>query len=135
MSERQFEIYKELNQLKNQLERLIKENGLGDKELKAVKSDMEQLEQMLLERGMDKQSLQKMRQLNYNLLKLENAQLLQNQEPERKASSNYRTFPRENIRDIDSKRFLMENQDVLIRQNLPLSPFYQLKVQEYFKEN
>ena len=135
LSERQFEIYKELNQLKNQLERLIKENGLGDKELKAVKSDMEQLEQMLLERGLDKQSLQKMRQLNYNLLKLENAQLLQNQEPERKASSNYRTFPRENIRDIDSKRFLMENQDVLIRQNLPLSPFYQLKVQEYFKEN
>ena len=128
-----FEIYKQQQELRNQLQdRLSKEglNGNGGKILKK----MEGIEQQLLDKGFNQNTLQQMLNLKYELLKLDKADLEQGEESRRESRTNRRDFQNNaQLSPEDIKKYF-NTTEILNREALPLRQDYKKKVQEYFKE-
>ncbi len=128
-----FEIFKQQQDLRNQLQdRLSKEslNGKGGDLLKK----MEGIEQQLLDKGFNQNTLQQMLNLKYELLKLDKADLEQGQENRRESQTNKKDF-RNNVQlaPDDIKKYF-NTTEILNREALPLQQDYKTKVQEYFEE-
>ncbi len=96
---------------------------------------MEELEKLLLEKGLNKKTINKMQQLNHELLKLEKASFDKGREKKRKSKTNKEIYQQRNIDHINSKNLFFNQDEILIRKTIPLTPYYQQKVKEYFKEN
>lgn len=129
-----FEIYKQQQELRNQLrDRLSKEGmrGAGGDLLKK----MEGIEQQLLDKGFNQNTLQQMRDLKYELLKLDQADLEQGQENRREARTNRREFQNSVKLSPDEIKKYFNTTEILNREALPLRQDYRNKVQEYFKQN
>ncbi|SDW08231.1 hypothetical protein SAMN05444411_10137 [Lutibacter oricola] len=130
-----FEIYKQQAQLKEMLKELLGEQdgknakaGSG----KAVKQ-MEELEKEMLEKGFSKEVIEKMQNISYELLKLEEAELKQGKDSKRKANQNNSDFEKRNIEKLKLQKQYFNSTEILNRQSLPLRSIYKKKVQEYFK--
>ncbi|MDD3721707.1 MAG: hypothetical protein PHW92_04350, partial [Lutibacter sp.] len=135
MNDELYEIYKQQEQLKMMLKDIFgdsSENSKGSNE--AVKK-MEALEKELLEKGFTKELSQKILQLNYELLKLQKARLLQGVDNIRKSKSSEVIFEKKNIEAIELKNRYFNYNEILNRQSLPLHTIYKKKVQEYFKSD
>ncbi|MFK5880186.1 MAG: hypothetical protein QM478_11915 [Flavobacteriaceae bacterium] len=131
-----YEIYKQQAQLRKLLEEALKDKkgtgrGAGEEALK----QMEQLEQDLLEKGFTNEVLQKMMQMKHQLLKLQEAAHEQGLDSKRKSDSNKMQFENKTIKGIDDSKLWFNQNEILIRQSLPLRSQYKKKVQEYFKTN
>ena len=132
-----YEIYQEQQRIKQeleqQLENLINEGDrkLGEKLLR----QMEDFQNDLLENGITERTLSKANNIQYELLKLENATLKQGNKTERESNSNKKDFSN----PITTKPSLLDNYrneiEILNRQALPLRQNFQNKVKEYFKGN
>ena len=130
-----YEIYKEQQalreQLENQLKDLINNDDLriGEKLIK----QMEDFQSDLLRNGVTAQSLNKMININREMLKLENAALKQGMSQERESSSP--NVPFQN--PILTKPSILENYrnevEILNRQALPLQQNFQIRVKDYFR--
>ncbi len=128
-----FEIYKQQQELRNQLQdRLSKEglNGNGGKILKK----MEGIEQQLLDKGFNQNTLQQMLNLKYELLKLDKADLEQGEESRRESRTNRRDFQNNTQLSPEDIKKYFNTTEILNREALPLRQDYKNKVQEYFKE-
>ncbi len=132
-----YEIYKQQQMLRNQLEDELKEmidsdeRKLGEKLIK----QMEDFENDLLENGITKRTVSKVNNIEHELLKLENATLSKGRKSERESSTNL-----DLIRNpILSKPAILDgyknNIEILNRQALPLRQNYQIKVKDYFERN
>jgi hypothetical protein len=128
-----FEIFKQQQELRQQLQdRLSKEglNGNGGKLLKK----MEGIEQQLLDKGFNEGTLKEMQNLKYELLKLDKADIEQGQETRREAQTNLNDF-QNNIRlSPEEIKKYFNTTEILNREALPLRQDYKTKVQDYFKE-
>lgn len=127
-----FEIYKQQQLLREQLQdRLNKEglNGVGGDLLKK----MEGIEQKLLDKGFNKGTLQDMLNLKHELLKLDEAVLEQGQESRREAQTNRRVFRKESTLSPEEIKKYFNTTEILNREALPLRQDYKNKVQDYFK--
>ena len=133
-----YEIYKQQTQLRQQLQRAIKESRQGNEknfgQIKKVLKSMEQLENEILEKGFSARTIQKMQQLNYDLLKLDTAALEQGKENKRKATVNRNTTNKNDKKPLDFKKQFYNQIEILNRQSLPLHKNYKLKVRDYFSE-
>ncbi|MDO6818143.1 hypothetical protein Q4597_03140 [Zobellia sp. 1_MG-2023] len=132
-----YEIYKEQQRLRGELEQQLKDMmNAGDKKLaqKLIKQ-MEDFENDLLENGITQRSKSRMNNIQYEMLKLENAALKQGKKPERESNTNTNQFRN----PITTKPSLLENYrneiEILNRQSLPLRQNFQNRVKEYFKSN
>ncbi|MBU3026709.1 cell envelope integrity protein TolA [Zobellia galactanivorans] len=132
-----YEIYKTQQMLREKLEQQLKDMmNSGDRKLgqKLVKQ-MEDFENDLLENGVTQRSLSKINNIQYEMLKLENATLKQGKKSERESNTNTNQFKN----PITSKPSVLENYrdeiEILNRQALPLRHNFQNKVKEYFKSN
>ncbi|WP_194525329.1 DUF4175 family protein [Zobellia roscoffensis] len=132
-----YEIYKEQQKLRQQLEQQLDDMmNAGDKKLaqKLIKQ-MEDFENDLLENGVTHRSNSKINNIQYEMLKLENAAMKQGKKPERESNTNTNQFQN----PIITKPSLLENYrneiEILNRQSLPLRQNFQNKVKEYFKTN
>ncbi|MDC8002326.1 DUF4175 family protein [Aequorivita todarodis] len=128
-----FEIYKQQQELRNQLQdRLSKEglNGNGGEILKK----MEGIEQQLLDKGFNQNTLQQMLNLKYELLKLDKADLEQGEESRRESRTNRRDFQNNTQLSPEDIKKYFNTTEILNREALPLRQDYKNKVQEYFKE-
>ena len=116
----------------NTLENAIKNgkdgNGSGKKALK----QMEELENQILEKGFTQESLNKMKQLNYELLKLDKAALEQGRKKERMANTNLQDYKNTNKKELKFKKLFYNQTEILNRQSLPLRQNYKTKVKKYF---
>ena len=132
-----YEIYKEQQLIRARLEEQLQDminssdRKLGDKLLK----QMEDFENDLLENGFTQRGLNKMNNIQYEMLKLENAALKQGKKQERESNTNKNRFSN----PITTKPSLLEDYrneiEILNRQALPLRQNFQNKVKEYFKSN
>lgn len=132
-----YEIYKEQQiiraRLEEQLQDLINasDRKLGEKLVR----QMEDFENDLIENGVTQRGLNKINNIQYELLKLENAAMKQGKKPERESNTNANKFNN----PITTKPSLLEDYrneiEILNRQALPLRQNFQLKVKEYFKSN
>jgi hypothetical protein len=134
-----FQIYKEQSRLREQLQEAImgadSEKDSGIKEAKRVLKTMEQLEKDILLFGFNEATIQKMQQLNYELLKLDSAILVQGKEKKRQSNSNMRAAQRNELKALDFKKRFFNQIEILNRQSLPLQQNYKLKVREYFSDS
>jgi len=102
--------------------------------LKALKK-MEDLENDILEKGFNEETLQKMQQLNYELLKLDNAALEQGEDKNRKSNANFKQSEKRNIKALEFKKQFYNQTEILNRQSLPLLQNYKNKVRVYFSDS
>ncbi|RUA06436.1 MAG: hypothetical protein DSY82_09670 [Flavobacteriia bacterium] len=135
MSGELYKIYKEQSQLKQQLQELLKQSG-GNKSQgqKAVKQ-MQELEQLLLQKGFTEQTIKKMQQLDYELLKLEKAIFEQGKDTKRQSKTGKNIPSGQKIKSIKNEKLFFNPDEILIRKSIPMQPFYQKKVNNYFKSN
>ena len=133
-----YEIYKQQSQLRQELQNAIKdteeENSGSGSAAKKVLKTMEQLENEILEKGFNAGTVQKMQRLNYELLKLNKAELEQGKDDKRKSSVNKKEDLRNSKRALEFKKQFYNQIEILNRQSLPLQQNYKLKVREYFSE-
>ena len=132
-----YEIYKEQQMIRENLEQQLsdmiedKDKKLGKKLIK----QMEEFENDLLENGITQQSLSKINNIQYELMKLENAALKQGKKQERESNTNTNEFQN----PIISKPSVLDNYrnevEILNRQTLPLRQNFQNRVKDYFKSD
>ncbi len=128
-----FEIYKQQQELRNQLQDRLSKEGLKGNGGDLLKK-MEGIEQQLLDKGFNQNTLQQMLNLKYELLKLDKADLEQGQESRRESQTNKRDF-QNNVRlSPEEIKKYFNTTEILNREALPLRQDYKNKVQEYFKE-
>ena len=128
-----YEVYKEQTALKQLLKDILGEQLNNTKSGDNVDKLMEELENELLEKGFTSEVIEKMKQLNYELLKLEKAVKEQGQDTERKSDENKNDFELRSIKKLQLQNQYFNYNEILNRQSLPLRTVYQKKVQEYFK--
>ncbi|MEN8125889.1 MAG: DUF4175 family protein [Bacteroidota bacterium] len=135
MSGEQYQIYKEQYQLREALKKLMNKDGNNGKSNKEAQKQMEELEKLLLEKGFNKQVIQKMKQIKHELLKLEDASFNKGKDNKRKSETNKIQYQQRTIDEIDSNSLFFNRDEILIRKTIPLTPYYQQRVNEYFKNN
>ena len=130
-----YKIYQEQSFLKQAMKKMLQDlpNKSLRQEGEKVLKTMEELEKELLEKGFSRSTVQKMQQLKYNLLKLNNAYFEQEKDNQRKAKANTILHKKNNAQIFIKKQFYNQ-QEILNRQSLPLQKKYKNKVQEYFRE-
>ncbi|MEZ4818061.1 MAG: DUF4175 family protein [Flavobacteriaceae bacterium] len=130
-----FEIYKQQQDLRNQLKDRLSKEGLDGQGGKIIK-EMEGIEQQLLDKGFNQRTLERMLNLQYELLKLEEADLEQGKENRRESRTNRQDFNNTlRFKPEDIKKYFNQ-EEILNRDALPLQLEYKKEVQKYFnKEN
>ncbi|MDT7831377.1 DUF4175 family protein [Flavobacteriaceae bacterium S356] len=132
MNQELYQIYKEQSQLREQLQNAIKQGGDKSGEARKALKTMEQLENEILEKGFNQATLQKMRNLEYQLLKLDKAAFEQGFEKKRKSTANTNEAAKRKIKELTLKKLFYNQTEILNRQSLPLQQNYKKKVQKYF---
>jgi len=133
LSGEQYQIYREQQQLREQLEKLLGEDGVKGSKSKETLNRMKELEQELLEKGLTNEVLENMLKLEYELLKLDDAKLKQGKEARRESESSKKQYSDRIIEQLLLRQQTINLKEVLNREPLPLRRNYQKKVQEYFK--
>lgn len=128
-----FEIFKRQQELRNQLEDKIKEQGMDQKIGSSLLRQMEKVEQDLLEKGFNENTLSRMRNLKHQLIKLKDASMEQGEKEERESKTNYNQYDVFKSTDIERVKRYFNNTEILNKQVLPLQKSFKRRVQEYFK--
>ncbi|HLS11261.1 MAG TPA: hypothetical protein VK050_03775 [Flavobacteriaceae bacterium] len=127
-----YEIYKQQQQLKMQLEDYLLQHGLDGKEAQSILEEMDAVSLKLLEQGSSDSSRRQMQQILHKLLELEKAALQQEEDEERKANTNLNNFPGSMSELQLTPKEKLPATEVLNRESLHLTPYFRRKVQEYF---
>lgn len=125
-----YEIYKEQQMLRMQMEELMKQNGFESGN-KAVE-EMKKIEEQLLDKGFDPETVKRMQQLQYELLKFEKAHKLQGTDDKRKSETSRLDYENSLQNQIDRAKEYFNSTEILNRQTLPLRQIYKEKVKDYF---
>ncbi|MCL6266640.1 DUF4175 family protein [Flagellimonas myxillae] len=129
-----YDIYKEQQAIRQQLEKQLKDMiSKADRNLaQKLVRQMEDFENDLLENGITERTRNKANIIQHELLKLENAELQQGRKKEREANTNTNSFSN----PITTKPALLKRRknevEILNRQALPLRQNYERKVKGYF---
>lgn len=132
-----YEIYKQQQEIRMNLEKQLDDMiNKEDRELgKRIVRMMEDFENDLLRSGITERTANKMRNIQHQLLKMENAAMEQGERKERESKFNKDDF----TNPVTSKPGLLDNYkndvEILNRQALPLQQIYQSKVKDYFNAN
>ena len=128
-----FEIYKQQQQLRQQLQDKLSKEGLDGKGGDILKK-MEGIEQQLLDKGFNERTLEQMLNLKYELLKLDKADFKQGQEEKRESQTNIKDYSNTlRLSPKEIKKYF-NTTEVLNREALPLRENYKQKVNTYFKK-
>ena len=132
-----YEIYKEQEYLKQELEKQLEDMMQeSDKRLaKKLIKQMEDFENDLLENGITERTRNKMNFIEHQLLKLENAALRQGKKDERESNTNTRQFQNPILTKPEFLINKTREDEILNRQALPLQQNYQERVRTYFRNN
>ncbi|MDC6365166.1 MULTISPECIES: hypothetical protein [Flavobacteriaceae] len=132
-----YEIYKEQQHIKEQLEQQLKDMlNQGDRDLaKKLIRQMEDFQNDLLENGITNRTKSKANSIQHQLLKLENAVLEQGKKQERKSNTNSTEYSNPITTRPEALRDYQNDIEILNRQALPLRQNYEKKVKVYFKND
>lgn len=133
-AKRIYEIYKQQQELRNELEDMIRGEGLEEKAGDLVEK-MKAVERKLLDQGFNREVQERMMDIQHDLLKLRDAGLEQGEENQREAATNRKDFNNNTNMVVPDAAKYFNNKEILNRQVLPLQPVFKQKVKEYFKTN
>jgi len=127
-----YSIYKAQQQLRQELEDRLRKQGLLDMN-RGVLQKMEENAEEVLRNGISKRSKALMNEINYQLIKLEEAEYEQQKEQKRESETNTSRYdPSLNNPWRDERRYF-DQLDILIKDALPLQPYYKKQAERYFK--
>ena len=127
-----YEIYQKQQQLKNALrDKMGQSEEIG--EVKDILNEMENIELDLINKGFTNQTLQKMKDLHYQLLKLESASFTQGVDHKRESETNFNKFINDTNELNPFFKEYFNTTEILNRQSLPMKEVYKIKAQKYFK--
>ncbi|SHI67826.1 hypothetical protein SAMN04488096_103282 [Mesonia phycicola] len=129
-----YEIFKQQQDLRNQLENMIQQEGLTQK-VKELTQSMKNIEDELLRNGVTNRTESQMKNIEHQLLKLEEASLQQGQDNKRESQTNKNKFTNDVNEGLQKAKEYFNTTEILNRQSLPLRANYKQKVQEYFQSN
>lgn len=130
---RQYEIYKQQEELRNRLQDLI-ESGSLDESARQLLKQMEQVEETLLS-GDSNKAKKKMDDIIQQFLKLEDAEQEKERKSERESSSNSKSFVNDVQNEFPELRQYFNSDELLNRDELPLDVRYKEKVKTYFRKS
>ncbi|WP_088339970.1 hypothetical protein [Robiginitalea sediminis] len=132
-----FEIYKQQQKIRNQLERELQDMiNASDKELaRQIAREMERFEEELLRTGITERTADRLNRIQQQLMRLENAALKQGEKEERESQSNETRFVNPLFSIPKGEGDYREELEDLNKQVLPLRRLYRNKTKAYFKEN
>lgn len=133
MSGEQFQMFQEQQMLREKLKQLLDQQGSTGEKGKQTLDAMEELERMLLEKGFNEETLERMQNLEYELLELENASLKKKKDNKREATTNLKEYDARKQQEILWKKLKGEEKELLRRENIRMQPDYQKKVKNYFE--
>ena len=125
-------LYQKQNDLRQSLERLLKEKGYSPEGNTAL-GMMKKLEETLINQGVSAQTQAEMQALKYQLLKLERALKKQGIDTRRQSNTNTDAFDPQAPALFDSTQEKLNTKEQLNRQTLPLRQDYKKRIQDYFK--
>ncbi|MDY0089546.1 MAG: hypothetical protein RBR78_04185 [Flavobacteriaceae bacterium] len=128
------EIYKEQRRLREQLQDALQKQGMTP-DGKKVLDQMKDAEKQLLNKGFKNEVLQKILNIQYEMLKLENAIQQQGEDEKRQSETNRKEFNSNANALSPALQDYLNSIEILNRQTLPLRSHYNQKVQQYFKSN
>lgn len=134
MSGELFEIYKQQQKLRFQLQDIIEQQNLGSR-AKNLKDQMEQIEQDLLRDGFSRHNQEMMMQIQEQLIQLKNASYEQLQENKRESKTNHKIYKHRSVEQLKKAKEYFNTTEILNRQSLPLRPNYKQIVQDYFSRD
>jgi len=132
-----FEIYKEQQRIRQELEKQLEdmiENGDRDLAKKLLRQ-MESFEEDLLENGITQRTIQRMNMIEHQLLKLENAALDQGEKQERQGRTNREDYSNPILTRPEQWENFKRETELLNRQALPLQQRYRELIRLYFKSD
>ena len=132
-----YEIYKLQEEIKNELEKQL-EDIISEQDRKLAERILRQMQAFqedLLENGVTRRTKDRLNVINYQLLKLKDAELKQGKKSERESRTNNRQYtnPLQTGELEDGANF--RQIEILDRQALPLRQIYKKRVQRYFNRN
>ncbi|MEL6976580.1 MAG: hypothetical protein AAGL29_14480, partial [Bacteroidota bacterium] len=132
-----FEIYKQQQRLREGLEQQLSDIIEKDKKGLAQKivRQMEEFERELLENGITERTKQRALQIEYELLKLKNANIQKGERKERESKSETREYVNPILTKPDVFKRSGSGVESLNRQALPLQKIYADKVKEYYQND
>ena len=135
-AKRQFELYKQQQRIKEDL------NQLGDKfsdkatqqKAKELSKQMDDLQKRLLKEGITQSVLNKMIQLQHELLKLKNATFTQHEDEQRQARTNYKNYQYlDSIFYKENPQYQPQN-ELLKRSQIPVNQKIKTKIKKYLNQ-
>ena len=130
---RQYEIYKEQEAIRNQLQDIINGNDLGE-EAKRALEQLDRVQDDLLS-GNSQRAQKNMSELIQQFLKLKDAANEKDKINERESNSNMSSFQNNTTNSLPEVKEYFNSQEILNRDKLPLDAYYKLRVKEYFKQS
>ncbi len=136
MSAAQYELYKQQQRIKDELQQL------GDKfsdkatqqKIKDIGKQMDDLQKRILKEGMTRSNLNKMIQLQHELLKLKNAAFTQHEDNKRQARTNYKSFQTPDSLQLRLKKQYFPQDEILKRKQIPVNQQIKKKIKLYLKQ-
>ena len=125
-------LYQKQQKLRNALELLLKERGFVPG-ANNVLEQMKKIEQSLINQGVTGENISLIKDLKYELLKLEVALNERGQDERRESKTNNEFFTPTSSEVIESLRQKFNSRELLKRQTLPLQDEYLKRVLDYFK--
>lgn len=125
-------LYQKQQKLRNALELLLKERGFVPG-ANNVLEQMKKIEQSLINQGVTGENISLIKDLKYELLKLEVALNERGQDERRESKTNNELFTPTSSEVIESLRQKLNSRELLKRQTLPLQDEYLKRVLDYFK--
>ena len=125
-------LYQKQQKLRNALELLLKERGFVPG-ANNVLEQMKKIEQSLINQGVTGENISLIKDLKYELLKLEVAFNQRGQDERRESKTNNELFTPTSSEVIESLRQKFNSRELLKRQTLPLQDEYLKRVLDYFK--
>ena len=132
-----FEIYKEQQKIRKQLEEQLKDMiDESDRKLgEQIAREMELFEEEILRNGVTERTADRLNRIQQQLMRLENAALKQGQRSERESKTNYDPFANPILTRPEIFKKERQESEILNRQPLPLRRLYQERVKSYFGAN
>ena len=127
-----YNIYKAQQQLRQELEDRLRKQGLLEAN-QAILEKMDENAQEVLRNGITNRSKSLMKQINYQLIKLEEAEYEQQREQKRESETNTNRYNPLMDNPWREERRYFDQLDILIKDALPLQPYYKKQAERYFK--
>ncbi|MEH6658759.1 hypothetical protein [Leeuwenhoekiella marinoflava] len=130
---RQYEVYKQQEAIRNQLQDLIEKNGLEEEAKKALEQ-LDLIQEDLLS-GNSQNAKKRMSDVIQQFLKLKDAENEKDKNNQRESNSNTSSFQNNTTNELPEIKKYFNSQEILNRDKLPLDGYYKRRVKEYFKES